>query len=301
MTRRALTSGGKSTQALSVGLFVGASSLDFGPHFFVKFVLDRFREFGHSVSIITPRSPIPSGLDAGILHVAATRVPTKIASRLPQHLPIINRHVLDISKRRISSMLVTSKDRTVGPVIVKSNANFAGLNDFARRRRWIRRVVRFLLRKTHRVDAIPYLIHPSIAAVPRRIWNNPQLVVERFIPEREGSLYCLRKWVFLGNTDILIINRSNNPIVKAGDSSHDLIHDRVPEELVAERRRLGFDYGKFDYVMHEGKAVLLDANSTPGVGAPSEHHNIYADQLAIGLQEWVRARMSQASEAQEAD
>jgi hypothetical protein len=212
--------------------------------------------------------------------------------------------VLDISKRRISSMLVTSKDWTVGPVIVKSNANFAGLNDFARlgrRRRWIRRVVRFLLRKPHRVDAIPYLIHPSIAAVPRRIWNDPQLVVERFIPEREGSLYCLRKWVFLGNTDILIINRSNNPIVKAGDSSHDLIHDRVPEELVAERRRLGFDYGKFDYVMHEGKAVLLDANSTPGVGAPSEHHNIYADQLAIGLQEWVRGRMSRASEAQEAD
>ena len=30
------------------------------------------------------------------------------------------------------------------------------------------------------------------------------------------------------------------------------------------RRDLGFDYGKFDYVIHEGRAILLDANSTPG-------------------------------------
>ncbi|TIV27981.1 MAG: hypothetical protein E5V96_34050, partial [Mesorhizobium sp.] len=38
----------------------------------------------------------------------------------------------------------------------------------------------------------------------------------------------------------------------------------VPDELRALRRDLGFDYGKFDFVMHEGKALLLDANKTPG-------------------------------------
>jgi hypothetical protein len=130
---------------------------------------------------------------------------------------------------------------------------------------------------------------------------NPQLVVERFIPEREGSLYCLRKWVFLGDADILIIDRSNHPIVKAGDSGQELIQGRVPEELVAERRRLGIDYGKFDYVMHEGQAVLLDANSTPGVGAPSQNHYLYADKLAIGLEEWVLKQLAQASKSKEAD
>jgi hypothetical protein len=29
---------------------------------------------------------------------------------------------------------------------------------------------------------------------------------------------------------------------------------------------MGFDYGKFDYVMQEGQPVLLDANKTPGAG-----------------------------------
>jgi hypothetical protein len=288
---------------LHVGLFVGAPALDFGSHFFIKLVLDRFRQRGHSVSVITPQTSIPSGLDAGILHVAATRVPIKIVSRLPQHLPIMNRQALDISKRRISRMLVTSEDTDVGPVFVKSNANYAGRNDFARLGRgqkWIRRMAQLLLRKKQPIDAIPYRIYSSIAEVPRRIWADPRLVVERFIPELEGSLYCLRKWLFLGDTDILMIDRSNHPIVKAGESGQELIRDRVPKELVAERQRLGFDYGKFDYVIHEGQAVLLDANSTPGVGEPSQYHYVYADQLAIGLEEWMLARLARASESMEA-
>jgi hypothetical protein len=34
--------------------------------------------------------------------------------------------------------------------------------------------------------------------------------------------------------------------------------------LREQRRRLGFDFGKFDFVMHQGRAVLVDANRTPG-------------------------------------
>ena len=30
------------------------------------------------------------------------------------------------------------------------------------------------------------------------------------------------------------------------------------------RQELGFDYGKFDYVVHDGRPVLLDANKTTG-------------------------------------
>jgi hypothetical protein len=38
------------------------------------------------------------------------------------------------------------------------------------------------------------------------------------------------------------------------------VHPEIPELA----KRMGFDFGKFDYVMHEGKPVLLDANKTPG-------------------------------------
>ena len=41
----------------------------------------------------------------------------------------------------------------------------------------------------------------------------------------------------------------------------------VPEEIRAQRRRLGFDFGKFDYVKSGGRFVLLDANRTPGMPA----------------------------------
>jgi hypothetical protein len=38
----------------------------------------------------------------------------------------------------------------------------------------------------------------------------------------------------------------------------------VPDELRQRRHELGFNYGKFDFVLHQGKANLLDANKTPG-------------------------------------
>ncbi len=41
----------------------------------------------------------------------------------------------------------------------------------------------------------------------------------------------------------------------------------VPEKLRAERERLGFDFGKFDFVMHNGEPLLFDANRTPGTAA----------------------------------
>ena len=37
----------------------------------------------------------------------------------------------------------------------------------------------------------------------------------------------------------------------------------VPEALHTLRARLGIDYGKLDYVIHEGQVQLLDVNRTP--------------------------------------
>jgi hypothetical protein len=51
-----------------------------------------------------------------------------------------------------------------------------------------------------------------------------------------------------------------------------------------ERARLGFDYGKFDFVIHEGQAVLLDANRTPtAVRNLSTYQQRHAQSLAGGI------------------
>ena len=59
----------------------------------------------------------------------------------------------------------------------------------------------------------------------------------------------------------------------------------VPDELRAQRERRGFDYGKFDFVVSDGRAVLLDANCTPfaPLKAASPQLEIQNAELALGL------------------
>ncbi|RUW22213.1 hypothetical protein EOA34_22030, partial [Mesorhizobium sp. M4B.F.Ca.ET.013.02.1.1] len=72
-----------------------------------------------------------------------------------------------------------------------------------------------------------------------------------------------RFWLFCGERERCPRHVSPQSLVK-GDDTIRREPVPVPDELRALRRELGFDYGKFDFVMHEGRAVLLDANKTPG-------------------------------------
>ena len=51
---------------------------------------------------------------------------------------------------------------------------------------------------------------------------------------------------------------------------------------------MGFDYGKFDFILHDGKPVLFDANFTPTVPENlSEELSLSAKELAWGLLEML--------------
>jgi hypothetical protein len=76
---------------------------------------------------------------------------------------------------------------------------------------------------------------------------------------------------------------SRHPIVKSTDIVRYEYLSEVPAELRRERERLGFDFGKFDYVLENGVARLLDANATPVVhGSPEPSPNLLnlADALS---------------------
>lgn len=62
----------------------------------------------------------------------------------------------------------------------------------------------------------------------------------------------------------------------------------VPEELRAERHRLGFDYGKFDFVVRDGVAILLDANKTPWMPGAAPGFAAAIPNLAGGIDAWLR-------------
>ena len=88
-------------------------------------------------------------------------------------------------------------------------------------------------------------------------------VVEKFLPEREGEFYCLRQYVFLGESEFSTRTVAPHPIVKSENViRRDLLED-TPSAVREFRKRLGFDYGKFDYVMRGEEAIVFDVNRTP--------------------------------------
>lgn len=222
--------------------------------------------------------------DIAVLHVNLTVVPEDYLGCLRDFPRVINGAVRDISKRFVSRQLVRGPDASPEPVIVKTDCNCGGAGEAIksatnRLRHALRRVIPW----SYSGYGMDYRIFPSSQAVPGAVWRNPRFVVERFLPERDGDLYCLRTWTFFGDRETNSISWSREPIVKATNVIRREASPEIPDELRRIRRELGFDYGKFDYVIHEGKPVLYDANRTPTVGNVSKEFRPHIRPLAQGL------------------
>jgi hypothetical protein len=72
----------------------------------------------------------------------------------------------------------------------------------------------------------------------------------------------MRTWVFLGDAEECKIFYANQPIVKSPVAVR-IEEGTVPDELREMRRQMGFDFGKFDYGIVDGRVVLYDVNRTP--------------------------------------
>jgi hypothetical protein len=133
-------------------------------------------------------------------------------------------------------------------------------------------------------------VFPSLAEVPEGVLENPALVVERFLPEREGDLYALRTHTRLGDRHRSRRVLAAEPVVKANRTVRREEIEPNPE-VVAAADRLGLDYGKVDYVVHEGRVVVLDANRTPTYGPRLDEaaRKASAEALAPGLATFLRS------------
>ena len=212
--------------------------------------------------------------DLAILHVDMTAIPGKHLA-LARRFPVtINGSVTDISKRRISSNLVSRNNGYQGQVLVKTNNNCRGGCDaeIASKGSLLKKYANSLRSRlpwSWRAKLSDYPIFESVEQVPRAVWYNPALVVEKFLPERSNSFYCLRTWVFLGDKESNSVAYSNEPIVKSNNILRSEKVAEVPDELRQMRRDLAFDYGKFDYAIVNGRVILYDTNRTPTMGSLS--------------------------------
>ena len=210
-----------------------------------------WREDGCQVHFLFgTREYVPA--DILLVHVDLSVVPDdylEVARRYPIAL---NGRVKDIRKSALSQHLVRLGDDYPGPVIVKTDLNFMGASETLR-----------LENRMPESTGWDYRIFPSIHLVPDALLNDPRWVVEKFLPEMEDNRYCVRFYQFLGDQYSCIRMLAPHPVIKA---RRDLASERVePDRTIVQlRHQLGFDYGKFDYVLHRGQAILIDANKTPG-------------------------------------
>lgn len=223
-------------------------------------LLAELKRRGHSARI--HRGPSSKhDADIAVLHVDATVTPSDYLEYARGFPFCLNLGATDISKRRISGAVLNQSDDWDGPVIVKSNLNHWGTPE------------QHLNRQAERAGkATPfpgarifdqYQVYASPAEVPPETFARTDLVVEKFVPEPEPDGFAARFWIFCGDRERCTRYVSPQSVVK-GDDTIRRETVPVPEELRVLRQRLGFDYGKFDFVVNEGRAVLLDANKTPG-------------------------------------
>jgi hypothetical protein len=243
-------------------------------------ILEEMRRRGHRWVWSRGLSARPRG-DLAILHVDATRTPPEYQEYGRTFPFCLNVDVTDISKHAVSDAIVAD-DGWQGPVIVKTDLNHCGLPEARLNRR-----ARLRWKKPPFPDVktmLEYRVFDRLSDVPMNVLSDPNLVVERFLPEPEIDGYALSNWVFCGEYDFCGRFVSRKRLVKGADVfRHEL--SSVPDELRRKRKEMGFDLGKFDFAVHEGRPILLDANRTPGIIPPG---GASLKGLADGLEGIIR-------------
>lgn len=264
---------------------ITAPGTKFSNSYLISRLVDVWREDGHKV-IIGPAGHLDA--DIGILHIDQTWIHDGLLPLNPHGCNVLNGKVVDISKRSFSDLIVKPGDGYDKSVIIKTNANCFGKREL-KLHRWRRllKLRRKLAKATNwrLVHELPgyYPIVENVKDVPGWVWARDDLVVERFMPERDGDFYVLRIWIFLGDHDYGVKIWSRDPVVKRSNTvRYEYIHD-VPDNIRKWRKQLNFDFGKFDYVIVDGEAILLDVNKTPAIASNSGESSPNIINVAQGI------------------
>ncbi len=246
-------------------------------------------------SVLSVGDRPPPGTDVVVAHSDLSVISDGFFSNVGDNLPVINGRARNILKRTVSQALISPDSDWNGPVIVKTNANAHAGEEYAYHQLDIPRLARILAARVipwQWIGELPLRRYPILdnkERVPGWVWQDSRLVVERFIPERDEELYALRLWMFFGRQEYCMRVLSELPIVKSRRLVKVDLVDKVPDEVRQLRQKLGLDFGKIDYVMHNGRPVVFDVNKTPTVflnrkGQPGP----YVRRLADGLKDFIK-------------
>jgi len=201
--------------------------------------------------------------DLILVHVDLSVVPQEyleFAKRYPIH---VNANVADIRKSNYSTAIIRQGENYDGKVIVKSNWNYAGRPESKR-----------LGVKHNYSYKYPqdYEIFENLSLVPTSYRMSSELIVEKFVPEIDDGLFCIRNYHFVGKHAVCFRMKAEHPIVSAGNYKGFEVIEPHPY-ILEMRRKLDIDYGKIDFVVTDGIATMFDVNKTTGKGGAAPDPN----------------------------
>ena len=215
---------------------------------------------------------------------------------------VLNLNLRDIRKSVISRNLVTENEDYDQAVIVKTERNCSGsperaliyhmplLKQIPVRLKRFREITgqiltaRSLSSFAYTDKLAAYKIYRSKKDVPKEVFKNKHLVVERLQLETQGDSFINRRYVFLGDKGFAWGRHSKEPVIKANNSEMFDV-ETIPKNLLGIKKDLGFDHGTFDYVEINGQAVVFDANPTPDLDADYFRKRM-AKEVCPGINAW---------------
>jgi hypothetical protein len=258
----------------------------------VRHVAEHWHKRGVRFVLTIGPDAAPAG-DIAWQHLDVTRVAPAYQRLVASYPAAINAGAADVHKRRTATHLVTRDDDWPGPVIVKTDRNYGGRpEDWAYRWRplrhpWFHRIRdRMPSRITGRIDPLAYPIYPSKAGVPAWMWRDRRFVVQRFLSERKGDLYGIRRWFFLGENEFAYLSHGPDAIVSGDNHSSWEQLPGPPASVRTLRAELALDFGKIDYAEVDGEVVIYDVNAAVSADGPagSGLQQEIVDALVPGLE-----------------
>ena len=280
-------------------------------------------EMGYRVEVISDlKQKIKT--DLLIIHLDLTEIPVELITEASQYCHLnVNGLATSIDKTLFSKHILQANSEYENKVIVKTKENYGGIPELINKIKEINysdlnehfekiqlafhnqtEESDLLWRTTSILDPSNYPIFESFREVPSCIWENPKLMVEKFLPEiNEDGNHVLRHWYFFGDREFNRKLTAKHHCPKwASMTEHERIlsrnewwdikvteQTRVPKEVISVRENLNLDFGRIDWVFNDGEPVVFDANKTPGIGTWSlesefdRHRSSIMKDLAKGI------------------
>jgi hypothetical protein len=217
---------------------------------------------------VIDRPGLAEGGVAAFMHVDLTDVPDDFQAAARRYARCVNRNAVSIRKTLYSRARVSAHDDYIGPVICKTVLNSRGMPElrYDKRRSFLARAGQLagkIVTPGYKQKRCPeYVVYESIRDVPSQIWNDPRMIVERFLPGSTRLPIIKHRFNFFYEVEmnhrVSYDSILCDPETMAG---FDVVPD-VPAAIRDLRAELRLDYGAIDYFMVEDEAIPIDANKT---------------------------------------